>query len=672
MKTFKFGEDTIVYNNDFEFFHPLKLQLLNNNIDDVIEDFRSDISRYSKPEALINNVPAKAQKIIDNRITLIIKLLIQCEVYKYNMTSYKTIYSEKIDYKSQANYQNLCSSYKDIGDIELDLKTQRAYERASRSQISGGGFGIGGAIKGMVTAGAMNAALNSFRGVGDTITNVSDKGKINTLKKNLVNSNILEGLTDDLVDCLYYVDRSLFYILEEETGKDASLAIERNLVDSYAIFENAQSVNNKKKLHIMFKQIMELDPYFISAEYAILSSYDYFDISYQDARDLISYINPHAMYRWDNDEFNKAYSKLSNLTIVEKADRLYDIGIKYNFITTEYAINRDTFQRAAKAAAILDEIIFLRIKDQCRSDLTSDSIFLLKQEFDKLVNILHSHNILSCDPEELNIVSFENVDHLCKTFRMYENQYQKNILNYLETIEKNARDHLIKVCAAHQCIFEVLENNQLFLDELIKEEEFYLPGKSLADYESTKLSEIVEKLKSLNFKHELILQDIKKLEERVEFLKNHEESDEYKLGKILISNFETITSEKLYKYGDVEFVNKINKIKNINEITKYEKDIFPIIIFDKKENSNEFTGLIVSENYIYTAKKGSLEHAIDFKSIDYFSYNEDRNIIEIHCKNKDIIPIRIKELSIKDFSNSLSKTLSLPEPSEFEIPLLSK
>ena len=236
MKTFKFGEDTIVYNNDFEFFHPLKLQLLNNNIDDVIEDFRSDISRYSKPEALINNVPAKAQKIIDNRITLIIKLLIQCEVYKYNMTSYKTIYSEKIDYKSQANYQNLCSSYKDIGDIELDLKTQRAYERASRSQISGGGFGIGGAIKGMVTAGAMNAALNSFRGVGDTITNVSDKGKINTLKKNLVNSNILEGLTDDLVDCLNYVDRSLFYILEEETGKDASLAIERNLVDSYAIF----------------------------------------------------------------------------------------------------------------------------------------------------------------------------------------------------------------------------------------------------------------------------------------------------------------------------------------------------------------------------------------------------------------------------------------------------
>ena len=62
-----------------------------------------------------------------------------------------------------------------------------------------------------------------------------------------------------------------------------------------------------------------------------------------------------------------------------------------------------------------------------------------------------------------------------------------------------------------------------------------------------------------------------------------EESDEYKLGKILISNFETITSEKLYKYGDVEFVNKINKIKNINEITKYEKDIFPIIIFDKKD-----------------------------------------------------------------------------------------
>lgn len=79
---------------------------------------------------------------------------------------------------------NMFSEYADNIQKAVDeLAEYRHIQRSSRSRWQGGGFGISGALKGALTAGAFNMATNAVRGIGDSLTDSSDREKINNLKK---------------------------------------------------------------------------------------------------------------------------------------------------------------------------------------------------------------------------------------------------------------------------------------------------------------------------------------------------------------------------------------------------------------------------------------------------------------------------------------------------------
>lgn len=121
------------------------------------------------------------------------------------------------DFDVENVWQPIINEANKIDEEAERLATYRNVQRASRSRWQGGGFGIGGAIKGALTAGAMNVATGAFRGIGDSLTNSSDRAKIAKMKKNVIsNSDTLSKLSDGIYDCCFSVFYSVYEILCNE------------------------------------------------------------------------------------------------------------------------------------------------------------------------------------------------------------------------------------------------------------------------------------------------------------------------------------------------------------------------------------------------------------------------------------------------------------------------
>lgn len=98
-----------------------------------------------------------------------------------------------------------------------NLSSYRNLSRAERSRWQGGGFGLGGAIKGALTAGALNMGTGMIRGIGDSLTNAGDRAKIAGMKKEVFTDHLtLALLAEGIHECCFGVFYSVWQILEDE------------------------------------------------------------------------------------------------------------------------------------------------------------------------------------------------------------------------------------------------------------------------------------------------------------------------------------------------------------------------------------------------------------------------------------------------------------------------
>lgn len=67
-----------------------------------------------------------------------------------------------------------------------DLKYKRGVQRSTRSKWTGGGFGIKGALIGAAKASMLNLGTGAIRGIGDSLTNASDRSKVESLKSDIL------------------------------------------------------------------------------------------------------------------------------------------------------------------------------------------------------------------------------------------------------------------------------------------------------------------------------------------------------------------------------------------------------------------------------------------------------------------------------------------------------
>lgn len=169
-------------------------------------------------------------------------------------------------------------SIEEVYDSIIEDKEQAAAYRAARKEArgrwQGGGFGIEGAVKGAMTAGAANlatgAAHSAFNALGNMASSISASMKKDKMFKEV---EMVEVLADGICQTMVYMSHQIAYILDEES--DCPVKIPGNVEgeDHDAIMNNIRQgyITDEEQIKDMVIDVLRANPYH-SGAYDLLFS----------------------------------------------------------------------------------------------------------------------------------------------------------------------------------------------------------------------------------------------------------------------------------------------------------------------------------------------------------------------------------------------------------------
>ena len=140
----------------------------------------------------------------------------------------------------------VADAYNDIVAQQEAEEEYRAERKASRGRVVGGGFGVGGALKGMATAGAMNAISGAGHSIVNAFGNIGSAMEAASAKRALYNnasvkSLLREGVRDDLLSCF----NAHIHLINTRKGDYYISCFDADKAG--ALFQNAQKVPGKRE-----------------------------------------------------------------------------------------------------------------------------------------------------------------------------------------------------------------------------------------------------------------------------------------------------------------------------------------------------------------------------------------------------------------------------------------
>ena len=126
------------------------------------------------------------------------------EIYDISESRYD---DECLDFsESHAALDAIIDKYNDIIAQQEAEEAYRAERKAERGRVVGGGFGVGGALKGMAAAGAMNAISGAGHSLVNALGNAGSALEAASSKRALYNSDatktvLCSAITCDIVSC---------------------------------------------------------------------------------------------------------------------------------------------------------------------------------------------------------------------------------------------------------------------------------------------------------------------------------------------------------------------------------------------------------------------------------------------------------------------------------------
>lgn len=226
-----------------------------------------DSSRYMFREWYSNQTDCKSvyanrwdiiEKIKAPIITSGIKLFLQLKIYTIDAALFNKKYLGDC---SVELLNRMATMMAQISEIEGDQKTAAEYRqlrKESRGRVIGGGFGLNGAARGMVTAGVMNAAsglahsvVNAVGNLGSSISAGADKIQLYYDYKDYL-SNCIE-------DMVLRISDALILALQTEANIEFVFPTQENFDKAKAIFNNAGFPTESKK--DLFLDALQLNPY---------------------------------------------------------------------------------------------------------------------------------------------------------------------------------------------------------------------------------------------------------------------------------------------------------------------------------------------------------------------------------------------------------------------------
>ena len=250
----------------------------------TVEKTQAMYAAETDPDKKFELFADMGQKVIAYAIDKAHEFIIEQGVYtisKQQLTSYagnsaRAFYNE---------YQKLEEDYLRLVANEEQIREYRDMVNSSPGHWEGGGFGIKGAVKGAITAGALNMGTNMLRRIGGAISDSIDKSIINRDKNKLLNSKKWVKR----FNALLFIDLgTIFNKTYEILAQNSKIAMPKfDFKQAKVFFENAKHTKDQEIRIKMYLLTIQNDPFSILAYQELL--YDIDDIPTLEALGPVDY-----------------------------------------------------------------------------------------------------------------------------------------------------------------------------------------------------------------------------------------------------------------------------------------------------------------------------------------------------------------------------------------------
>ena len=150
------------------------------------------------------------------------------------------------------DYENFADAFDEVRDYYNSIIDQleaaieyREERKESRGRVIGGGFGLSGAVKGMATAGAMNAISGAGHSIANAIGNAKSESDAKAAQKRLYECDeTLYILADAIKNDILFVYNAFMTYINDIKGPYISNVFYQDKAD--ALFENAKKLPQKR------------------------------------------------------------------------------------------------------------------------------------------------------------------------------------------------------------------------------------------------------------------------------------------------------------------------------------------------------------------------------------------------------------------------------------------
>ncbi len=194
-------------------------------------------------DAVLKGLENKGGKLLVEAVEYVVNRVIEEGIYTYNLERFVEEYLDnntfRIWYEASGAFLDGCAEQ--LCNAE-QMKAYREQRKNSRNKFVGGGFGVSGAIKGSISAGALNMVTGTAHSLVNTFGNaITDMQLAEKRRQVYKNPASVAGLSEALGTAVYNLYSCYLRILARETGKDYTYITEKDRQTSKAITDNCMA-----------------------------------------------------------------------------------------------------------------------------------------------------------------------------------------------------------------------------------------------------------------------------------------------------------------------------------------------------------------------------------------------------------------------------------------------
>ena len=262
-KTFSICGQTVTVSEAYDAYNTLRQQFV-QEASSAAQEFGEKYDSYGNIDNVVEHAFDDGLGIIAEIIDRVVinGVLMNLKIYDIDARRFfEEFYQDKYFLWGNA-FDEVQDSYMAIRLEQKQLDEYRTMRRQTRSRWVGGGFGIGGALKGAAKAGAMNMASGALHGLfnagAKAISMASESSQKSSLYKSRATKNTLVG---GIWSSVYHIHYAVWEILERHNGR-----MNVSCLTSGAEKKAEATVNNfarmpKKDVLAVLPQTLLLNPY---------------------------------------------------------------------------------------------------------------------------------------------------------------------------------------------------------------------------------------------------------------------------------------------------------------------------------------------------------------------------------------------------------------------------